>query len=101
MPQTCPLDTPMREEGFEYGVASKSWNGTEMPALPEGAVASFVQDAIPYLDMCLNPQFRHTHSAVRCVYRLPVGSEYVLMCFMAVGRSLWLVRILSSCDMES
>lgn len=54
MPQTCPLDSPMREEGFIYGVASKEWKGTEMSDLPGGTSAAFVRDAVSYLDVCQN-----------------------------------------------
>lgn len=54
MPQTCPLDSPMRAEDFVYGVASKEWNGTEMPELPEGTSATFVQNPVSYLDVCRN-----------------------------------------------
>jgi hypothetical protein len=68
MPQTCPPGTPMREEGFVYGTAS---NSTAMPPLPDGASTTFIGDVRAALDICRNPQFRHTHSAVSWTFPLP------------------------------
>lgn len=61
MPQACPSNSPMREEGFEYGKASKDWDGTEMPRLPDDYTAAFVRDSVSYLDICKNRSFLLMH----------------------------------------
>jgi len=71
MPQTCPSGSPMREEGFDYGVASKDWTGTEMPSLPEEYAASFVRDTIAYSDVCKNREF----SSITCIESAQVGAN--------------------------
>ncbi|KAK9897476.1 glycosyltransferase family 90 protein [Cystobasidium minutum MCA 4210] len=63
IPQTCPTDSKMREEGFEFGDPDKRRTGLEVPPVPSNGVGSLVGGFKEYLDVCNSPQYRHFHAA--------------------------------------
>lgn len=60
---SCPPASPLRRLGPSQKFPSLDhFSGLDMPELPEGMAASFIESMTRYLDVCKNLQYRHTHS---------------------------------------
>lgn len=73
IPQTCPTDSKMREEGFEFGDPDVGRTGLEVQPPPSKGVGSLVGGFKEYLDVCNSPQYRHFHAATSWSYRKPAA----------------------------
>lgn len=71
IPQTCPINSAMREADFIVGDPNMSSTGLEIPSPPAGAVGSLVGGFKEYLDVCNSPQYRHYHAATSWSFRKP------------------------------
>lgn len=65
---SCPPESAVRQEGFDYGFANTSWTGLEEPPLPEGAAGTLIDSFYGYMDTCNSPQYRHFHSSTSWVF---------------------------------
>lgn len=65
----CPPASSTRQHGHLFKPQDRDRAaGPEMPSLPENVACSFVHSMSAYLDVCENPQYRHTHSTTSWTY---------------------------------
>lgn len=64
----CPADSSVRAPGFIYGDPPADATGLEMPRFVEGSVGAIIESWPASMNVCENPQYRHSHSTTSWVY---------------------------------